>query len=87
MTALYAVSPLSVDSIPDAALWPKTREIADICDESIYTTRRFLLLLEQEGFVLCSHRSIQNSLRWYPARSRDVCFSSLNKRVRRPLPE
>ncbi|CDG48807.1 hypothetical protein [Serratia symbiotica] len=45
--------------------WPKTRELADKCDENIYTTRTLLLALEKEGKIRCSHRSINNSLRWY----------------------
>lgn len=45
--------------------WPKTRELADKCGENIYTTRTLLLALEKEGKVRCTHRSINNSLRWY----------------------
>jgi|UniRef100_A8GKX1 DNA-binding transcriptional regulator YhcF (GntR family) len=45
--------------------WPKTRELADKCGENIYTTRTLLLALEKEGKVSCTHRSINNSLRWY----------------------
>ena len=45
--------------------WPKTRELADKCGENIYTTRTLLLALEKEGKVHCTHRSINNSLRWY----------------------
>lgn len=51
--------------IPPPEQWPKTRELADKCGENIYTTRTLLLALEKEGKVRCTHRSINNSLRWY----------------------
>ncbi|CAI1116547.1 FaeA/PapI family transcriptional regulator [Serratia entomophila] len=50
---------------PPPEQWPKTRELADRCGENIYTTRTLLLALEKEGKVYCTHRSINNSLRWY----------------------
>jgi hypothetical protein len=50
---------------PAPELWPKTRQLADACNESIYTARLLLLALEKEGKVLCTHRSVHNSLRWY----------------------
>lgn len=53
--------------LPDMSQWPKTRELADACDVDIYTARLLLLLLEKEGKALCSHRSIRNSFRWFPA--------------------
>ncbi|WP_417903533.1 FaeA/PapI family transcriptional regulator [Chania multitudinisentens] len=46
-------------------MWPKTRELADQCGVNIYVARTLLLALEKEGKVHCSHRSINNSLRWY----------------------
>jgi DNA-binding transcriptional regulator YhcF (GntR family) len=55
---------------PPPEQWPKTRELADQCGENIYTTRTLLLALEKEGKVRCTHRSINNSLRWY------ICTSS-----------
>jgi hypothetical protein len=67
MAALYAACPDAPTPLPDPALWPKTRQLADACNEDIYTARLLLLALESDGKVLCSHRSIQNSLRWYPA--------------------
>lgn len=51
---------------PEPDEWPKTRQLADACNEDIYTARLLLLALEKDGMVMCSHRSIQNSLRWYP---------------------
>lgn len=51
---------------PQYEAWLKTREIADACNQSIYTARLYLLALEQEGKVFCSHRNINNSLHWYP---------------------
>lgn len=50
---------------PPPEQWTKTRELADKCGENIYTTRTLLLALEKEGKVRCTHRSINNSLRWY----------------------
>lgn len=46
--------------------WIKTREISDLCNVSIYTARLYLLELEKEGHVLCSHKVVSNSLRWFP---------------------
>lgn len=67
LTAMYSVIPEVLSPPPEPVDWPKTRQLADMCDESIYTARLLLLSLENEGKVLCSHRSIGNSLRWYPA--------------------
>lgn len=59
-----------IDPPPAQTRWPKTRMLANSCNETIYTTRLMLLQLEEEGKVLCSHRRIQNSLRWYPAHTK-----------------
>lgn len=49
--------------------WVKTRDVAEASDVSIYTARRYLLDLEAEGRVICSQKSINNSLRWLPIAS------------------
>ncbi|WP_293534627.1 faeA-like family protein [Pluralibacter sp.] len=66
MKALYSLCQNVHPPPPDPILWPKTRQLADACNEDIYTARLLLLSLEKDGKVLCSHRSVQNSLRWYP---------------------
>ncbi|WP_425585500.1 FaeA/PapI family transcriptional regulator [Yokenella regensburgei] len=64
---MYSVITEVLSPPPAPDQWLKTRLLADLCDEDIYTARLLLLSLENEGKVLCSHRSIGNSLRWYPA--------------------
>jgi hypothetical protein len=66
LKAMYAALPEVLSPPPVPEKWLKTRQLADLCDEDIYTARLLLLSLEQEGKILCSHRSIGNSLRWYP---------------------
>ncbi|AHG20036.1 hypothetical protein Z042_10625 [Chania multitudinisentens RB-25] len=55
----------ALQPLPPMEMWPKTRELADQCGVNIYVARTLLLALEKEGKVHCSHRSINNSLRWY----------------------
>lgn len=59
------MTPDTIQEEPPPEQWPKTRELADRCGENIYVTRTLLLALEKEGKVRCTHRSINNSLRWY----------------------
>lgn len=66
MEAVYTACPEVLSPPPGPELWPKTRLLANICNEDIYTARLLLLSLEQDGKLLCSKRRIQNSLRWYP---------------------
>ncbi|WP_337263548.1 MULTISPECIES: hypothetical protein [unclassified Serratia (in: enterobacteria)] len=56
---------MTQETLPPPELWPKTRELADRCGENIYVARTLLLALEKEGEVCCTHRSINNSLRWF----------------------
>ena len=51
--------------LPDLALWPKTRDISDKCDSSIYVTRSLLLQLVEEGKIIKSPQLYSNSLRWF----------------------
>ncbi|WP_367316852.1 FaeA/PapI family transcriptional regulator [Enterobacter roggenkampii] len=51
---------------PPYDLWVKTRDIADKCNISIYSARLYLLELESDGKIMCSHQIVNNSLRWYP---------------------
>lgn len=53
----------SVELEPDS--WPKTRELADRCGETIYMTRNILLQLVNEGKVIKHSSLLLNSLRWY----------------------
>ncbi|AVX36816.1 FaeA/PapI family transcriptional regulator [Yersinia massiliensis] len=55
----------TLTQLPPPESWPKTRELADRCNESIYATRTMLLTLEREGKVYCTFSSINNSLRWF----------------------
>lgn len=52
-------------ALPELHRWPKTRQISDRCDTSIYVTRAILLQLVEEGKVLKSPELYFNSLRWY----------------------
>ncbi|HHX4812397.1 TPA: hypothetical protein ACVBYD_000704 [Yersinia enterocolitica] len=51
--------------MPPQNLWPKTRDIANICDISIYRSRTVLLTLVARGQVQVTAHSINNSLRWF----------------------
>ncbi|PIJ43087.1 FaeA/PapI family transcriptional regulator [Tatumella sp. OPLPL6] len=51
--------------LPDLELWPKTRDISDKCDSSIYVTRSLLLQLVEEGKIIKSPQLYSNSLRWF----------------------
>jgi len=51
--------------LPDPTQWPKTRELADNCGESIYMMRNILLQLVDEGKVIKHASLLSNSLRWY----------------------
>lgn len=51
--------------LPDLELWPKTRDISDKCDSSIYVTRSLLLQLVEEGKIIKSPQLYCNSLRWF----------------------
>ena len=55
----------SGSTLPELEFWPKTRQIADRCDASIYVTRAILLQLEEEGKVIKSPQLYYNSLRWF----------------------
>ncbi|MDA5483533.1 hypothetical protein PGS49_23355 [Yersinia intermedia] len=50
---------------PPQNRWPKTRDIANICDISIYSSRSVLLGLVARGKVQVTAHSINNSLRWF----------------------
>ncbi|MCW8114303.1 FaeA/PapI family transcriptional regulator, partial [Yersinia intermedia] len=52
-------------AIPPQNLWPKTRDIANICAISIYRSRTVLLALVARGKVQVTAHSINNSLRWF----------------------
>lgn len=55
----------SSGQLPDLEYWPKTREISNLCDTSIYVTRTLLLQLVDEGKIIKSPQLYSNSLRWY----------------------
>ena len=56
---------LSGSTLPELQYWPKTRQVADRCDASIYVTRAILLQLVAEGKVIKSPQLYFNSLRWF----------------------
>lgn len=62
---------LNADQSLSEECWPKTREIADDCDESIYVTRNWLLKLNDEGKVVINDHS--HSLRWFVSSDEDDC--------------
>ncbi|MNI31148.1 FaeA-like protein [compost metagenome] len=64
--ALLTLCPAVEGNIPHYDDWPKTREIADACNETIYSARLYLLALADEGKIYCSYQNVNNSLRWYP---------------------
>lgn len=64
--ALLVLCPVVEGNIPHYDNWPKTREIADACNETIYSARLYLLALAREGKIYCSYQNVNNSLRWYP---------------------
>lgn len=47
-----------------AAQWISTRDIADLSNESIYSTRNMLLALEDDGKVKSSKKPQEKALRW-----------------------
>lgn len=51
--------------LPPPAFWPKTRELADRCDEDIYSARALLIALKKEGKIHCFPRRVNNSLRCF----------------------
>lgn len=61
--------------------WPKTREIANGCDDSVFVTRYWLGLLEKDGLVSSSVINGSaggrgNSLRWCPKRcAKSACIT------------
>ncbi|MNI47810.1 hypothetical protein D3C73_1023460 [compost metagenome] len=69
--ALLALCPAVEGNIPPYDDWPKTRKIADACNETIYSARLYLLALADEGAVYCSYQNVNNSLRWYPRLCKD----------------
>ena len=60
-----ASSPKEGTHLSDPTQWPKTRELADNCGESIYMMRNILLQLVDEGKVIKHASLLSNSLRWY----------------------
>ncbi|MBT0727900.1 FaeA/PapI family transcriptional regulator [Rosenbergiella australiborealis] len=61
----YTHSMIQKGQLPDLDFWPKTRDISDRCDSSIYVTRSLLLQLVEEGKVIKSPQLYSNSLRWF----------------------
>lgn len=78
VTQVYAaLSTLCAARAPDGGIppqdrWPKTRDIADLCDISIYISRNVLLALVACGRVQVTPHSINNSLRWFIMKNKDA---------------
>lgn len=53
--------------IPPQLQWPKTREIAEYCEMTIYLARYYLLRLVENKKAYVTSGSLNNSLRWYIA--------------------
>lgn len=52
-------------TLPPQGLWPKTRDIANYCDLSIYSTRHYLMKLVHNHRAYVSAGLLHNSLRWW----------------------
>ncbi|CAM3976372.1 EAL domain-containing protein [Yersinia intermedia] len=48
----------------DSELWPNTRQVAELCDLTIYKARYLLLKLTNEGLVDLVPHGLHNSLHW-----------------------
>ncbi|WP_051916919.1 MULTISPECIES: FaeA/PapI family transcriptional regulator [unclassified Serratia (in: enterobacteria)] len=56
-------------TVPPQVNWPKTREIAEYCEITIYLARYYLLRLVDEKKAYVTSGALNNSLRWYIAES------------------
>jgi hypothetical protein len=56
-------------TIPPQVNWPKTREIAEYCEITIYLARYYLLRLVNDKKAYVTSGALNNSLRWYIADS------------------
>lgn len=54
-------------AIPPQVNWPKTREIAEYCEITIYLARYYLLRLVENKKAYVTSGALNNSLRWYIA--------------------
>lgn len=54
-------------ALPPQTQWPKTREVAEHCELTIYLARYYLLRLVENKKAYVTPGSINNSLRWYIA--------------------
>lgn len=59
-------------AIPPQNQWPKTREIAEYCETTIYLARYYLLRLVENKKAYVTPGALNNSLRWYIADSSPV---------------
>ncbi|EKT62001.1 FaeA/PapI family transcriptional regulator [Providencia burhodogranariea] len=69
ITALINVNKIDrnkgvVDIKQEEKNWPRTRDIAEYCQFSIYKTRHLLIKLSEKGLVQSSSKPISNSLHW-----------------------
>ncbi|MCW2258471.1 hypothetical protein M2263_004562 [Providencia alcalifaciens] len=67
ITALIKVNKIDcdngiIDVMPEEKYWPRTRDIAEYCQFSIYKTRHLLVKLSEKGLVKSSSKMINNSL-------------------------
>lgn len=67
LSALYDLcqSEQNHTSLPPQVQWPKTREIAEYCEITIYRARYYLLRLVEKEKAYVNYDAINNSLRWY----------------------
>lgn len=71
---LFALRALCKNDTPQAAIppqaqWPKTREVAEYCEMTIYLARYYLLRLVENKKAYVTSGALNNSLRWYIAES------------------
>ncbi|MGL5388531.1 MAG: FaeA/PapI family transcriptional regulator [Enterobacterales bacterium] len=53
--------------VPPQTQWPKTREIAEYSETTIYLARYYLLRLVENKKAYVTSGALNNSLRWYIA--------------------
>ncbi len=64
--------------LPPENQWPKTREIAEYCDVTIYIARHYLMKLVEKKKAYVTATLVNNSLRWYIAAPPSILFPAMS---------
>ncbi|WP_071882817.1 FaeA/PapI family transcriptional regulator [Chania multitudinisentens] len=67
-------------TLPPTEQWPKTRDVAEHCEITIYIARYYLMQLVESNKVHVAPKSVDNSLRWYIAEPILFSTSSIHER-------